>query len=181
MEVSLIVILGAVVLGVLIAATCVVVAAAIQELRVRLKGTLHPTLDQLLVAVTPWAMKAIAAGERSVLWGLEELNKRIEGLDKKAVADAYYNLIPDVVPVPIGGRIIPVPVAVVKRLVTREEFANLVKTIYDQFDMEIDRNIDNLKKTLLKRAAEETKNTSVALPALSEEERSAAANPTGLG
>src|SRR4051812_9225569 len=48
-------------------------------------------------ALTGWVYTAIVAGERAMQWGFEDLNARLEGVDKKLVADSIYNLLPAVV------------------------------------------------------------------------------------
>jgi len=109
----------------------------------------NPQADWIIAALTGYIYKAIAAGERSVLWGFQMLQTEIEGVDKKAVADQIYNLLPDVlpVPVPIIGVVI-IPIGTIKRVIPPATFEDLVKTAYDDFDALITRNEVYLKQAL---------------------------------
>jgi hypothetical protein len=97
--------------------------------RTRLKGQVRDALKE-------WVLKAIFAGERAAVWGLQELGRKIDGWDKKAVADSVYNLLPNVLPV---GRVL-VPIGFVKQLVPRERFQDMVQDTYEEIHGFILRN-----------------------------------------
>ncbi len=109
-----------------------VLRAVIQAVR----ASRAPGLEAVLAALEPWVFRAILAGERAVLWGFEEIDAKLAGIDKKQVADSVYALLPDVIFV--GNR--PVPVSFVKTLVTPQVFEGWIKSLYDQADAFIERN-----------------------------------------
>lgn len=95
-----------------------------------------PGVDAILAALQPMVFQAIIAGERAVIWGFDDLEARIESTDKKNVADSVYNLIPDT----LWVGTVPLPSSLVKKLVTRDEFAELVKKTYDGADAWLQKN-----------------------------------------
>jgi hypothetical protein len=95
-----------------------------------------PGVDLILQALTPYVYQAILAGERAVIWGLDALEDHIAATDKKKVADSVYNLIPDAIVV--GG--VTLSSDAIKRLITRDEWQNFIKTQYDAADAFLQRN-----------------------------------------
>jgi hypothetical protein len=73
----------------------------------------------------PWIFKAIAGAYKLSERASDELGMRIEGLDKKAIADAMY----DALPKQIGN----VPLGMVKLVISRKRFAQLVQFAFDEF------------------------------------------------
>ncbi len=110
--------------------------AAIRAVRGSPAADQLPGLEAVLAALEPWVFRAILAGERAVLWGFEEIDVKLAGIDKKQVADSVYALLPDVILV--GTR--PVPVSFVKALVTPQVFEGWIKSLYDQADAFIEQN-----------------------------------------
>jgi hypothetical protein len=56
---------------------------------------------------------------------LDEIGERLDGLDKKSIADSFSRLIPD--------QIAGFDVSLIKRLVPQERFAELVQQVFDEF------------------------------------------------
>lgn len=100
-----------------------------------------PAVSAVLKALEPYAYKAILAGQTAILWGLDTAEAAIEATDKKAVADSWYDLLPDFILV--AGY--PVPSIVIKRLIPREEWQTFVKSLYDEFNAQLQRNEQYLK------------------------------------
>src|SRR5260221_5551262 len=108
----------------------------------RVRGkTDKPAVDEILTALTPWLYKAIIAGERAALWGLQQTDSVITGADKAQVAESLYALLPDVIV--IDG--LPIPVSRLKALVPRDTFAAWVKNFYDGTHALILANEDYLR------------------------------------
>jgi hypothetical protein len=57
---------------------------------------------------------------------MDEIGERMRGCDKKKLADGLYDLLPDTV----GG----FPLSVVKAIVSRERFQEIVENAFAQFD-----------------------------------------------
>ncbi len=114
--------------------------AGIAQVRAWSQGK-NPGLDAFLDALTPYLYQAIFAGERAILWGFEQADAALLAADRKKVADGVYDLLPDTLIV--NG--VPLPIAKVKVLVTRELFEQWVKTVYDQTHAFILKNEAYLK------------------------------------
>jgi hypothetical protein len=80
---------------------------------------------QIEALLLPWAFKAIAGAYRLSEHAADELGQRLAGLNKKEIADALY----DMLPAQIGN----VPVGVVKTVISRDRFAELVQAAFDEF------------------------------------------------
>lgn len=93
----------------------------------------NPAVEDVFAALEKYAYEGIAAGERAVVWGLDEIEDYIDSADKAAVANFFYDLIPETVVV--AG--IPVPVNKIKALVPRENFQALVRDLYDGFNARV--------------------------------------------
>jgi hypothetical protein len=119
--------LVAIVLGLVGIVVLYLTARVLRE--VRAKST-NPTVDQVLGAVTKYVYFGVAAGERAVAWGINEINDYIDSVDKANVANFIYDLLPEVIVV--DG--IPIPVSRLKALVPRERWEAFVKDLYDEFN-----------------------------------------------
>lgn len=73
----------------------------------------------------PWIFKAIAGAYKLSERASDEVGMRIEGLDKKAIANAMYDALPE----KIGN----VPIGMVKLVISRKRFAQLVQIAFDEF------------------------------------------------
>jgi len=74
----------------------------------------------------PIIYEAICAAYRMSEQAMDEIGDRIKGLDKKAVADSVYAMLPD--------RIGDHDLTVVKAIVSQERFQQLVQDAFDRFD-----------------------------------------------
>jgi len=74
----------------------------------------------------PIIYEAICAAYRMSEQAMDEIGDRIKGLDKKAVADSVYAMLPD--------RIGDHDLTVVKAVVSQERFQQLVQDAFDRFD-----------------------------------------------
>lgn len=117
---------------------------AIVNILGKVRESATPTVQAILDALIPYAQKAIVAGEKLAVAGLDDIDHQLDGTDKAAVANGIYDVLPDVLY--IAGRAIPT--TLVKHLITREMFADLVKRLYDETDAFIERNRDYLKKQI---------------------------------
>lgn len=120
----------------LIALTTLVVAGAGVALGIWLFPKLakekqgYPFEAELEAALLPVVYQGIMAAYRTSERAMDEIAARIRGSDKKALADTIYNLIPDVIVV--QGKAIPV--SIVKSLIPRWRFEELVQLAFDEFD-----------------------------------------------
>lgn len=93
-------------------------------LRNRRQG--YPFESQIEIALLPLIYEAICSGYRVSEWAMDELQVRMHNADKKVIADTMYDLLPDYV----AGW----PVYVIKRLISRDRFRELVQKTFDNFD-----------------------------------------------
>src|SRR5579859_1637091 len=82
-----------------------------------------PTMDALFGALQPYLLKAVLAGERAVIWSLDATDGKLKGVDKKAVADSIYALLPP--SITIKG--ITLPLEEIKLLVPQVTFEGWIK------------------------------------------------------
>lgn len=104
----------------------------------------NPTIDAILDALMPTVYKGIVAGEKMSVLALKRFKLVLEGEDKQAVADSLYNLLPDVVMV--AGQ--PLPINLIKRLITKDDFSNLVKNVYDEIAAFLSANAGYIEKSV---------------------------------
>ncbi len=95
-----------------------------------------PALDGIIEALNPWVYQAILAGEKLALKALAAADTQLESDDKADIANRLYAILPD--NLVVEG--IPLPIALVKRFVTRDLFAQMVKDTYDAAHAFILRN-----------------------------------------
>jgi hypothetical protein len=133
----------------------------IRERRTKVRG--DPTEQEIEAALQPWIQKAIWFAYKQSERLLDAGQERLHGLDKRKLATLIYDTIPDQVIVgrrtsssqgmyasrgvraqgqftnismPGGG--VAVPVDLVKRLVSRERFAELVDNAFAEFLVWVD-------------------------------------------
>lgn len=92
-----------------------------------------PGLQTVIDALQPWIMKAILAGTYLAEKSLSDLGKELSGVDRKAIADRYYDLLPPALL--IHG--VPIPIGVVKLFVSRQMFETLIEDTYRAAQAEI--------------------------------------------
>jgi hypothetical protein len=88
----------------------------------------YPGEAEIEAALFPYIVGGVVAAYKLSERKLDELGKRLEGIDKKALADATYALLPDTIMV--GD--VAVPVNVVKYVVTKERWRELVQDGFDR-------------------------------------------------
>ncbi len=84
----------------------------------------YPREAQIEAALLPVLYHAIFAAFKLSDEALDELGKTMDGVDKKAVADYVYRLLPD--------KVGDFDLGLVKSLVPQERFARLVQDAYDR-------------------------------------------------
>lgn len=87
----------------------------------------YPLEAEIEAALLPTLYQGILAAYRLSELGTDETHRRMEGADKKAIADSIYRLLPD----QIGD----FDLSLIKRLVPRARFEVLVQDAYDRFDL----------------------------------------------
>jgi hypothetical protein len=86
----------------------------------------YPLEAEVEAALLPVIYDGICAAYRVSEIGMDEVQRRLSGLDKKQVADSIYRMLPD----EIGGY----DLTLIKRLVPPERFEQLVQDGFDRFD-----------------------------------------------
>ena len=84
---------------------------------------LEAVIEPLLL---PIIYDAICAAYRLSEQAMDEIGNRIRGLDKKAIADSVYAMLPD--------KIGDYDIALVKAVISQERFEQLVQDAFDRFD-----------------------------------------------
>ena len=83
----------------------------------------YPYEDAIEKALLPFIYKGIFAAFKVSEGAVDEVGRRLEGADKKAIADAVYALLPD--------KIGEWDITLIKKLVTKEQFGVLVQNAFD--------------------------------------------------
>jgi hypothetical protein len=86
----------------------------------------YPLEAEVEAALLPVIYDGICAAYRVSEIGMDEVQRRLSGLDKKQVADSIYRMLPD----EIGGY----DLTLIKRLVPPERFEQIVQDGFDRFD-----------------------------------------------
>jgi len=86
----------------------------------------YPFEAEIEAALLPIIFEGICAAYRLSEKGVDEVQERIRGTDKKAIAASIYRMLPD----KIGN----FDLMLVKRIVTQERFVELVQNAFDSFD-----------------------------------------------
>ena len=97
---------------------------ALPRLRYEEQG--YPMEQEIEDALLPIVFGAICAAFRVSEWCMDEVQERLRGANKKALADLVYGLLPE----EVGG----FPIGMVKRVVSEERFGELVQMAFDRFD-----------------------------------------------
>ena len=99
----------------------------------------YPFEAAIEAALLPLIFEGISAAYRLSEKGVDEIQLRISGADKKKIADTIYRMLPD--------KVGPFDIAVVQRIVTQERFETLVQNAFDNFDrffVEHQKHFDDL-------------------------------------
>jgi hypothetical protein len=86
----------------------------------------YPMEAAIEAALLPVIFEGICAAYRMSEKGVDELHQRIQGADKKNVADSIYRMLPD----SVGDY----DLSLVKNLISEERFQQLVQDAFDRFD-----------------------------------------------
>ena len=92
----------------------------------------YPFEAEIEAALLPLIFEGISAAYRLSERGVDEVQKRMKGTDKKKIADSIYRLLPD--------KIGKFDLALIKRIVTQERFETLVQNTFDNFNNFVDHN-----------------------------------------
>jgi hypothetical protein len=110
----------------------------------------YPAEAEIEAALFPHVVGGLVAAYKLSEKKMDELGERLAGLDKKALADATYALLPDVIMV--GD--VPVPISTVKYVVTRERWRELVQDAFDRLTRTYDQNRAAFDEWFRERIAE---------------------------
>ncbi len=86
----------------------------------------YPFEAEIEAALLPIIFQGISAAYRLSEQGVDELQLRIKGADKKKIAESIYSMLPE----KIGN----FDLSLIKRIVPRERFEQLVQDAFDRFD-----------------------------------------------
>lgn len=111
-------------------------AWALPRLRNEEQG--YPWEAEIEAALVPLIFSGICAAYRLSEWGMDQVGERLSGLDKKRIADHLYSLLPE----EIAG----FDIELVKRVVPRERFEELVQGVFDRFDRHFVQFADHYEK-----------------------------------
>lgn len=87
-----------------------------------------PSVQVVLAALLPWALKAIIAGEMIASDELDELGRELDGIDKAAVAKSLYALLPN--SITINGK--AYDITYIKHVVTLDMWITFVQQNFDE-------------------------------------------------
>ena len=99
----------------------------------------YPFEAAIEAALLPLIFKGVCAAYRLSEKGVDDVQLRIKGTDKKKIANTVYRMMPE----KIGS----FEIALVKRVVTQERFETLVQNVFDNFDsffVEHQKHFDDL-------------------------------------
>ena len=100
------------------------------------RSSKSPKFTMFLEALMPYAKEALYAAADVAERALKNGQTAIDGVDKKALADKFYAVLPDVISV---GPLI-LPIGVVKAVVTQEHWEALVQRAFNEADARLTRN-----------------------------------------
>ena len=86
----------------------------------------YPFEAAIEAALLPLIFQGIASAYRLSERGVDELQMKLRGADKKKIADSIYRMLPE--------KIGPFAVEDIKRVITQEKFEVLVQNTFDNFD-----------------------------------------------
>ena len=92
----------------------------------------YPFEAEIEAALLPLIFEGICAAYRLSEKGVDDVQKRIKGPDKKKIADSIYQLLPD--------KIGKFDLTLVKNVVTQERFEVLMQNTFDNFNNFIDQH-----------------------------------------
>ena len=110
---------------------CVLIGVGLRWLRDRKQG--YPGEEAIEGALFPFVSNAIWLAYKASESLIDQGQERLQGMDKKRLADAAYDLLPSSIPVKVRGVVIHVPLNWIKRLVSKDRFSALVQDAFDDF------------------------------------------------
>ncbi len=111
----------------------------------------YPREAQVENALLPFLYAGICAAFKLANEGLDELEIEMDGVDKKAVADKVYAMLPE--------KIGDFDLGLVKSLVPPERFEQLVQDAYDRFDRFFENNRNQFDDLFAEWAADQASPT----------------------
>lgn len=99
----------------------------------------YPFEAEIEAALLPHIFEGISAAYRLSEKGIDEIQMRVSGTDKKKIADSIYRMLPE--------KIGPFDINLIKRVVSQERFETLVQNAFDNFDrffIEHQKHFDDL-------------------------------------
>jgi len=90
----------------------------------------YPREAEVEAALRPYVYRAIMLAYKTSERLVDQNMDRLRGLDKKALADWAYNALPENIYI----RGFPIPIGVLKKLISQESFAAMVQGIFDDFE-----------------------------------------------
>jgi hypothetical protein len=128
-------------LDILVGLIFLAAAAAIAVWLIRQRSTSTGFQRDVIDALLPFVYRALLAGEKVAQDFMQNANVALAGVDKKQVADSVYALLPETISI----RGVAVPIVIVKQIIPRDRFEQLVKDTYDAASAFIKRNQDYLR------------------------------------
>lgn len=92
----------------------------------------YPIIVQAEKVLLPYIFRGIMSAYRLSEYAIDEVDERLDGADKKEIADRVYSLLPD----EIGGY----SIRYIKALIPRERFSEMVQDVFDEFDTFFENN-----------------------------------------
>lgn len=108
----------------------------------------YPLEAEIEAALLPYVFNAIAVAYKTSERAVDDVNQRIKGIDKAAIAREVYRMLPD--------QIAGYDLTLIKSLVGPERFAQLVQDAFDRFErflIEHQSHFDDLYETWKKENA----------------------------
>ena len=99
----------------------------------------YPFEAEIEAALLPHIFEGISAAYRLSEKGIDEIQMRVSGTDKKKIADSIYRM--------LSEKIGPFDINLIKRVVSQERFETLVQNAFDNFDrffIEHQKHFDDL-------------------------------------
>lgn len=99
----------------------------------------YPFEAAIEAALLPLIFKGVCAAYRLSEKGIDDIQLRIKGADKKRIADTMYRMMPE--------KIGQFEISLIKRVVSQERFEALVQDVFDNFDafyVEHQKHFDDL-------------------------------------
>lgn len=127
-----------------IVAIAVIVAGVLLIAFLRHVGSRKPGSRIVINVLTPYIYQAIVAAQIYANGAIDQAQERLNGTDKKQIANAFYDFLPRVIF--IGP--VPLPIGFVKAWISRERFAELIQAVYSKVNVFVDGHQDHFRETL---------------------------------